>query len=247
MQVVVITGSAIGIGAALVDSYSASGAKVFALDLQPQSERTDVTNYQCDIAQSAEVEKVFQDIARRVSHVDLLINNAGVWNDTRLSKGTYATQSRAFDEALGGGLMGSYYCTLAALPLLEQSSSANVINMLTEHIVAGRYITGMPATGYDCAKFGLWRLTESWAMELAKKNIRVNGLNFGATDTPMLRAVSVEAAEAGMLPEDIVSAVKNIVAQGPEGDTGKAYLFGTNGSPLEESRKQIEALKTPIS
>ena len=129
--------------------------------------------------------------------------------------------------------------------MLEKSDNPNIVNIITEHVKEGHYITGLAATGYDVAKFGLWRLTESWAMELKDSGIRVNGLCFGATDTPMLRAVSEPMAEAGMKPEDIADAVFNVVDQGPDGDTGQSYLFGTNGTPREQSLKEIALLKTP--
>ena len=46
-------------------------------------------------------------------------------------------------------------------------------------------MTGPGASGYDGAKWVMWRQTESWAVELKEHNIRVNGLCMGATDTPM--------------------------------------------------------------
>ena len=103
-------------------------------------------------------------------------------------------------------------------------------------------MTGPGASGYDGAKWVMWRQTESWAVELKEHNIRVNALCMGATDTPMLRAVSVPHAEAGMKTSDIGQAVLNILAHGPQGPTGESHLFGTTGTPREQSLAEIAAL-----
>lgn len=103
-------------------------------------------------------------------------------------------------------------------------------------------MTGPGATGYDGAKWVMWRQTESWAVELAEHNIRVNALCMGATDTPMLRAVSVPIAEAGMRPEDVGQAVLNVLAHGRRGPTGQSYVFGTTGTSREQSLGEIAAL-----
>jgi len=79
---------------------------------------------------------------------------------------------------------------------------------------------------------------------LSKKNIRVNGLCFGATDTPMLRTHAPDLADSGgcMTPADLGQATLNLRAAGADGPTGETYLFGTSGTPVEESRKAIAAL-----
>lgn len=245
MEVVIVTGSAQGIGLSIAEYYARAGALVFGIDLTPQQSHGNFVACEVDIADRGAVASCFAEIRSRVDRVDLLVNNAGVWNDCALTHGDFESQAEAFSQALGSGLAGSYLVTLAAVPLLAASENANIINMLTEHIEPGHYITGLPATGYDCAKFGLWRLTESWAIELKKKGIRVNGLSFGATDTPMLRAVAPQAAESGMLAEDITLAVQNVVAQGAGGDTGRSYLFGCNGTPRQTSLEEISRLAQP--
>ena len=103
-------------------------------------------------------------------------------------------------------------------------------------------MTGGAASGYDGAKWVQWRQVETWAAELAPHGIRVNGLCMGATDTPMLRAVSVPAAEAGMRPADVGRAVVNVLAHGKGGPTGQSWLFGASGTPRARSLEEIAAL-----
>ncbi len=248
-QVGFVTGSAVGIGRALAINVAKDGGAVIALDVDDKEnaetkrlvEAAGGTCHaiHCDVGDRLAVEAVFNSLP--YDHIDILINNSAVWNDTSLTAADPAAQTDAFETAMGACVMGAYYCTVAAVPLMSPGS--NIINILTDHVKEDFLITGAPATGYDAAKFGLLRLTESWAVELKDRGIRVNGLCFGATDTPMLRGVSVELAEKGMKPEDIALAVDNVVGQGPDGETGKSYLFGLTRQPREKSLEQIEGLK----
>ena len=71
----------------------------------------------------------------------------------------------------------------------------------------------------------------------------MNGLAFGATDTPMLRAVSARIADAGMHAADMADAVLAIIDQGPAGPTGQVWDIGFTGTTRAESLTQIAAIR----
>ena len=241
-KVVVITGSAIGIGRAIAEACAREGADVALLDIDTlhnaetaslvRATRRKALALDCDIADKGQVRRAFNDIYQQLGRVDLLVNNAAVYIDCALTHGDWDTQTRNFERSLEIGANGTYYCSLAAVPLLRAGGGGNIVNLITEHVHEGYYMTTSPATGYDCAKFSQWRLTEAWALELAPHNIRVNALCPGATDTPMLRAVSVPIAEAGMRPQTVAEGVLNILRQGAGGPSGKAYLIGPTQTAL---------------
>ncbi len=156
--------------------------------------------------------------------------------------GGYEAQTREYERSIAICALGSYYCARAAFPAMREVGGGNIVNIITEHIKEGHLMTGPGATGYDGAKWVMWRQTESWAVELKDHNIRVNALCMGATDTPMLRAVSEPIAEAGMRPGDVGQAVLNVLSHGPDGPTGQSYVFGTTGTPREQSLAEIAAL-----
>lgn len=252
--VIVVSGSAVGIGRAICTTFSLLGAHIVGLDIdEPGNVGTaaavadaggSMRAITCDVGNAEAVHAAVGSLDR----VDLVVNNAAVWNDTTLTGGDYATQTSALRRAMDACAFGTFNLTAACVPKLRASTSsygANVVTMITEHIRLHRLITGLPATGYDAAKFAQWRFTESWATELAPLGIRVNGLAFGATDTPMLRAVSVRVAENGMRADDMAEAVLNIVRQGRNGPTGMTYDIGFSGTPRVESLKQIAAITTP--
>ncbi len=252
-RVVAITGSAVGIGRGVAESHAGEGATVIAIDID-QNENAVTKSmveaaggtclaFTCDIGDRQAVKALFAKLESEVDKIDLLVNNAAVFNDTTLTGGSYESQTMAFDQAMGACAMGAYYCTAAALPLLEKADEANIVNILTDHVKPGHELTGGPATGYDCAKFSLWRLTENWAAELKEKGIRVNGLCFGATDTPMLEKWAPQMLGKGMVVGDVDAAIRNVVNQGPDGATGASYEFGMGPTPRETSLNQIAAIR----
>jgi NAD(P)-dependent dehydrogenase (short-subunit alcohol dehydrogenase family) len=247
----VVTSSAVGIGRGISIALAEHGANVTCLDIDV------VNNHQtaelvreagaeclaidCDVADKVQVRHAINEAVQTFGRIDVLINNAGVWEDSSLLTGTYESQTDAYDRAMGACAMGAYYCTRAAVPQMLEVGGGNVLNVITEHIKEGHYLSG-PALGYDSAKFSMWRQVETWATELAEENIRVNGLCFGATDTPMLRGVAPEIADAAIKVEDLGQAVINVLAHGPRGPTGQTYLFETSGTLREESLAAIAAL-----
>jgi NAD(P)-dependent dehydrogenase (short-subunit alcohol dehydrogenase family) len=251
-QVAVVTGSAAGIGRGISVALAEQGANVGCLDvdLAENAITADLVRatgrqavaLQCDVSDKHEVRRAIDSVLEAFGRIDVLVNNAAVWNNTSLLSGTYESQTDAFDRAMGSCAMGAYYCARAAVPAMVDAGGGNIINMITEHVKEGYYLTGR-AVGYDSAKFSLWRQTETWAAELAKCNIRVNGLCFGATDTPMLRAAAPpDLVDAAMKVEDLGQAVINVLAHGEGGPTGQSWLFGATGTPREESLAAIAAL-----
>jgi 3-oxoacyl-[acyl-carrier protein] reductase len=241
-KVAVITGSAVGIGRAIAEAVAAEGADVALLDIDAvnnvetaalvrKAGRRALT-LDCDIADKQQVRRCFNEIYQQLGRVDILVNNAAVYIDCALTHGNWDSQTANFERSLAIGALGAYYCSLAAVPMLRAVGGGNIVNIVTEHVHPGHYQTTSPATGYDCAKFSQWRLTEDWAHELKDHNIRVNALCPGATDTPMLRAVSVPIAEKGMRPATVAEGVLNILRLGAGGPTGQAYLIGTSQSAM---------------
>ncbi len=248
----VVTGGAVGIGRAIAVALAENGADVASLDIDAVNNAEAValvrtTGRQglavdCDIADKVQVRRAMNSALQRLSRIDVLVNNAAVYVDTWLTSGTYESQTSAYERSIDICAMGSYYCARAAVPAMQAAGGGNILNVITEHIKEGHLMPGGYASGYDHAKWMQWRQVESWAVELKAHNIRVNALCMGATDTPMLRAVSAAAAGGGMEPEDVAQAVINVLAHGADGPSGETYVFGTSGTPREQSLKEIAAL-----
>ena len=248
----VVTGSAIGIGRGICLTLAREGARIAALDIDIHNNLEtsrlvreaggECLALACDVGDRMQVRGAFNEVLQHFGRVDILINNAAVWDNSSLLQGNYDTQTKAFGQAMEACALGSFNCTSAAVPAMRAAGCGEVINVITEHVKEGHYLSGRSGIGYDCAKFAQWRMTAALAAELEAWSIRVNGLCFGATDTPMLRGEAPELADRAMRPEDLGQAVLNILAHGVGGPTGETYLFGTSGTPREESLKAIAAL-----
>ena len=237
-KVAVISGGAVGIGRGVAVTLAKAGVNVATLDIDAvgnaetarlvtEAGATGIA-LDCDVADRAQVRRAMGEVLSSLGRIDLLVNNAAIYIDTSLTRGTYDSQTREYQRSIDICALGSYYCARAAVPAMQAVGGGNIINIITEHIKEGYLMVGQGASGYDAA--------------LKDHNIRVNALCMGATDTPMLRAVSVPTAEAGMKVEDIGQAVMNVLAHGPGGPTGESHLFGTSGTPREQSLKEIAAL-----
>lgn len=250
-QVAVVTGGAEGIGRGFAVAFAEQGANVASLDIDALSNQETIRQVRatgrdglaidCDVADKEQVRRAMNSVVQRFGRINVLVNNAAIWVDTALTSGTYESQARGFEDSMDICTLGTYYCTLAAVPAMRAAGGGNVLNVITEHVHEGHLITGLAqATGYDAAKFAQARLTETWAVELKPHNIRVNALCMGATDSPMFRATHDSPAE--IMPADIAQGALNVLAHGPDGPTGELLLFAASGTPREQALREIAAL-----
>lgn len=180
-----VTGGSRGIGRAICLRLAAEGAGIVlhfhrnraAAETVAAAIAAPVTLVQADVGSSADVERMFGELAGR--RLDILINNAGVW------KGTPAGSSPAalIDEILATNLKGPFLVTQCALPLLNDGG--RIVNISS---VAGRIGIAGGRSLYGAAKAGLDALTRNWALELAPRRILVNAVAPGYVPTDMTAA-----------------------------------------------------------
>ena len=249
-KIVVVTGSAKGIGRGVARVLGREGASVAGLDIdgaangdtqqEIESLGANFLALDCDVGDKLSVKRSIDAVIDRFGRIDAVVNNAGYWDNSALTQGDYESQTTAFDRAMGASAMGSYYVTRACVD--HMSEGGNILGMITDHIKPGYLITGSAAIGYDCAKFAMWRQIETWALELAPRGIRVNGLCFGAVDTPMLRSVTTALAGTAMHADDIGQAVLNILMHPIDGPTGQSWLVAKSHEPRDKGLQEIAEL-----
>jgi NAD(P)-dependent dehydrogenase (short-subunit alcohol dehydrogenase family) len=183
-KVVAITGAAGGIGQALSRHFASMGAKVGAIDRSEvvkdfarglAREGVTIEPATADIGDEAAVNAAFKAITEALGPVDVLVNNAGVSRASNLKK----TNGAIWREDVESNLNGTYYCSAAVLPGMEEKGGA-IVNISS---VNGLSSFGDPA--YSAAKAGIISLTKAMAMEYGRFGIRVNVVCPGTVRTPI--------------------------------------------------------------
>ncbi|MEN8154996.1 MAG: glucose 1-dehydrogenase [Acidobacteriota bacterium] len=182
-KVVIVTGSTSGIGQACSKQFAEGGAKVIlagrdikALEILKKELNTgpDCNYIPGDITDADYREKLIDFTLETYGKLDILVNSAGI-----IASGTIEdTSMDEFDKMMDINLRSIFHLVKLAIPHLE-ISKGNIVNVSS--ITGSRVFPGIIA--YCVSKAGLDQFTRAAALELASKNIRVNGINPGVVET----------------------------------------------------------------
>lgn len=216
-KVAIITGGTAGIGAAAAKKFAQEGAKVTVWARNAEKgkafveamakegyticfDAVDTSNYEQVVAAT---KRVFDANGK----IDILINNAGITNDSTLKKMT----PEQWQSVIDINLTGTFYCTKAVNQYMVEAGWGRIINVSS---VVGLY-GNFGQTNYVATKAGVIGMTKTLCRELGKKGVTVNAVAPGFIATDMV-AKMPEDVLAGMLakvpvgrlgkPEDIANA-----------------------------------------
>ncbi|MGP6172226.1 glucose 1-dehydrogenase [Microbacterium sp. A196] len=183
-----ITGGAMGMGAAHARAFVAEGAQVVIADLADDAgtaladELGDAARFvHLNVTDPAQWESAVAETVGHFGKLNVLINNAGIFTTGSLEEYTLET----WDKTLAINLTGAFLGLKSAVAALAEAAPASVVNISS---TAG--IEGYPGFhGYSASKWGLRGLTRSAALELADRSIRVNSVHPGGIATPLLQAL----------------------------------------------------------
>jgi len=194
-KIAVVTGGTTGIGLSTARLFAAEGAKVVATGRNAQSlaaareELRGVAEVvQSDAGNPAEVRRLFEEIGKQYSRIDVLFLNAGIAQFAPLAD----SPEELFDETIRVNLKGPFVALQAALPYLGKGASVIVNTTVgTDRALANASI-------YSASKAALAALARGAAVELAARGIRVNAVQPGPIATPIFgkMGLSAEAREA---------------------------------------------------
>lgn len=187
-KVVLVTGGAKGIGAAIcralvreaavpaVVDRDEPAARDLARELTASGARVEIVV--ADLTDEAQCRTAVDEALRRAGRLDAVVNNAGVNDRVSLEAGS----APAFVDSLRRNLVHVYAITHHALPALKQSRGA-IVNIASKVAMTGQGGT----SGYAAAKGGILALTREWAVELLPAGIRVNAVVPAEVITPLYR------------------------------------------------------------
>lgn len=197
-KVAVITGAALGIGAATARRLGEEGAAVALLDLhgaegEALAARLDAAGikarfWPCDVAKEAEMKRVFGEVENHFGRIDVLVNNAGV---SGANKPTHELTEEEWDFVQAINVKGVFFCTKYAVPAMKRAGGGSIINLSS---IYG--LVGAPDTPpYHASKGAVRLMSKTDAMIYAPDKIRVNSVHPGFIWTPMVEAHLKSAGE----------------------------------------------------
>ncbi|MBJ2154564.1 SDR family NAD(P)-dependent oxidoreductase [Variovorax sp. IB41] len=220
-KVAVITGGSSGIGLATAKRFVREGAYVFItgrrqaeLDAAKNEIGRNVTAVQGDVANLADLDRLYAAVKAEKGVLDIVVANAGFIEHAGIGELTEAH----FDKTIDIDLKGVVFTVQKALPLMARGGSIVVLSSVINS-------KGIAAHGaYAAAKAGVRALVRVWTQELKGKGIRVNALSPGATETPIIRG-QFDSDEASEAAKKAFSAVTPLGRLGRAEEIASAAFF----------------------
>jgi NAD(P)-dependent dehydrogenase (short-subunit alcohol dehydrogenase family) len=238
-RVVIVTGGASGIGAAIVEAFTSNGARVAFLDVQIEMAQELVARLEatgapaplflpCDLTDIAALQSALRSIIDQLGTVDVLVNNAG--DDTRHSVAEVTPES--WDRGIAVNLKHQFFMAQGVIPAMQKAGRGSIINMSS----IGWVIPSTHVPVYVTAKAAIVGMTRTLAHELGPSNIRVNCVMPGAILTERQRRLwltpeyeakilAAQALKRLILPEEVARLVLFLAADDSSAITNQSYVI----------------------
>mmetsp|Transcript_24790 Transcript_24790/g.28651 ORF Transcript_24790/g.28651 Transcript_24790/m.28651 type:complete len:251 (-) Transcript_24790:830-1582(-) len=188
-KVVIVTGAGSGIGKATAIHFANHGAKVVVSDINFENAQKVVDEIvtkegkalpiKANVAVFKEVENLIEQTVSEFGKLDVIVNNAGI--GPHLLR-THESLLKDWDRVIAVNQTGVFYCMKVALNQFLKQGHGNIVNIAS--------LAGLKASpnniSYSASKFAVVGMTKSAAMEYATKNIRVNAVCPGYTESALL-------------------------------------------------------------
>jgi 3-oxoacyl-[acyl-carrier protein] reductase len=203
-RVVMVTGAAHGIGAAVARAFAEEGARVAALDVDDPGLKTLVAELttgggqalglRADVTRATDVRSAVDAIGARWGAVEVLVNNAGGFGTVRPS--TEEIPDEEWDAILRLNLTSAFLCSKAVLPGMKQRRWGRIINLSS---IGGRGAALLLSSPYAATKAAILGFTRHLALETARAGITVNAVAPGTTATERFRALRTPAETQALI------------------------------------------------
>lgn len=192
-KVALVTGGTSGLGREISKQLAARGSTVVVAGRREAEGLETVRTVEeqgsagifirCDVSKSQDVQNLIEECMRNYGRLDFAINNAGYYGKASfLSK----YEEEEFDTVIRINLKGVFLCMKYELGVMLKQGSGSIVNVSS---VNGLISMPYGISAYAASKHGILGLTKTAALEVAKKNIRVNAVCPGGIETDMLSDV----------------------------------------------------------
>lgn len=194
---VIITAAATGIGRVTAESFLAAGARVHVCDVDEarlkafKAAQPALGATVADVADAAQVDRLFDDALATLGGLDVMVNNAGIAGPTGNVEDLKPEDWR---RTLAVNLEATFLCCRRAVPALKKNRSGLIVNLSSAAGIFGF----ARRTPYASAKWAIVGFTKSLALELGPFGIRVNAICPGAVEGDRIeRVIKAEAKASG--------------------------------------------------
>ena len=183
-RIAVVTGAARGIGRAIAERMTASGATVIGWDLDAQAlADAQIQGHSFDLTDEAAVRHAAAETLKQHARIDILVNNAGI---TGGNAPTWELPTAEWRRVLDVNLVAPMLCASAVIPGMITHKYGRIVNIAS---IAGK--EGNPrASHYSASKAGLIALTKSLGKELAGQGVLVNAVTPAAAKTDIFKQMT---------------------------------------------------------
>jgi NAD(P)-dependent dehydrogenase (short-subunit alcohol dehydrogenase family) len=220
-KVAIVTGGTTGIGLATAQRFVAEGAYVFItgrrqgeLDVAVKQIGKNITGVQGDVANLADLDRLYGAVKEQKRKIDILFANAGGGEFSPLGSIT----EEHFDKTFNSNVKGLLFSVQKALPLFNDGGSI----ILNASIVASKGAAAFSV--YSATKAAVRSFARTWTTDLKDRKIRVNAISPGPIETPGLDGLGQNEKQRAQIKESLVASVP-LGRLGTSDEIAKAAVF----------------------
>ena len=226
---VMVTGSSRGLGRAITEHFLSTGIQVVGCSRQPSDlSHPNYMHFCLDVSKEIDVKNMFKEAASWGAPIGLLINNAGI---SQNSLGVF-TSGQVAEGILETNLLGNFFVTREALKIMQRKNFGRVINFSSINIP----LQSVGSSLYNASKAGIDAMSKVLVRECVKADITINTLglslveNSGMLDGLTPKAITEKQqalAKPGTLTSlEIIHAIEFLFSPLAKNITGQTIYFG---------------------
>lgn len=225
-KVAIVTGGAMGMGAAHARLLAEQGAKVVIGDVKADEGRAvaaerpdDILFVPLDVTSAESWSRIVGEAEKAFGSVTVLVNNAGILDMTPLEQMSEAAYRRVIDVNQVGPFLGMK----AVIGSMRKAGGGSIINISS---IAGM-VPLKHLVSYVASKFALRGMSRAASLDLADDNIRVNSIHPGTVGTPMTEGApppKLQAIKRMARPEEVAAMVLFLASDESSFCTGAEYV-----------------------
>jgi len=240
----IITGAGRGIGAVMAKHMASEGANVVVTDVLDTDATVEAIKavggnamgMKCDVTSDENLAAVVESTERQYGKLDILVNNASIFAALQ-PKPFLQIDNDEFDKVMTVNARGVHQATKAVVPAMIRAGGGKIVN-----IASGTFYYGPPGLShYTASKGAVIALTRGYGRELGDKNIQINAIAPGLTESESIRGhagfdpargptVASRSIKRDMVPEDLLGSLMFLIT--PDSDFLTGQTINVDGGKV---------------